>query len=213
MKSEFIFGLFLGVFGYIFFMSFSSSSLVISNLNLKKTLDYQYQEIAFDTKYLVDRTLDPLEELIAVPGAKGYSAIYENSSESVIVEEPTTLEIKVGPIESFTGWLTGYGPDCEGCIGIVSCAPYPDVRNGNIYFEDDKYGTLRIVAADPSIPCGTVVAISNTRLSEEPILAIVLDRGYAVKGVHMDLLYNSSYEARVVGSEKNIEYDILRRGW
>ena len=36
----------------------------------------------------------------------------------------------------FTGTLTGYGPDCEGCIGVVYCKPHPNVQNGNIYYED-----------------------------------------------------------------------------
>ena len=35
----------------------------------------------------------------------------------------------------FTGTLTGYGPDCVGCSGIVACHPNPDVRDNNIYFK------------------------------------------------------------------------------
>ena len=53
----------------------------------------------------------------------------------------TKLVTNVGDIRAngpnnkikFVGTLTGYGPDCPGCGGIVACRPNQDVRNGNIY--------------------------------------------------------------------------------
>ena len=61
----------------------------------------------------------------------------------------------------FTGTLTGYGPDCPGCLGMVYCSPNPNVLNGNIYYNDKTYGKIRILAADYSIPCGSIVHIKN----------------------------------------------------
>lgn len=117
-----------------------------------------------------------------------------------------------GPV-SFIGTITGYGPDCVGCGGRVGCPPRPDVRNGNIYFTDNEYGTIRIVATDKGIPCGSIVRISNFKFSSEPIIAIALDRGGAIVGNTMDLLYESEVDTVVVGRQRNIQFDIIRWGW
>jgi 3D (Asp-Asp-Asp) domain-containing protein len=114
---------------------------------------------------------------------------------------------------SFIGTLTGYGPDCVGCNGRVGCPPRQDVRNGNIYYEDAEYGKIRIVASDKKIPCGSIVRISNYSFINQSFLAIVLDRGGAIVGETMDLLYNSEAETVVVGRQYNIQFDIIRWGW
>lgn len=111
----------------------------------------------------------------------------------------------------FNGTMTGYGPDCVGCTGKVYCPPRNDVRNGNIYFDDYEYGRVRIVAADHSIPCGTMVKISGGRLTET-MTAIVLDRGGVIKGTLMDLLMESEYASNPVGRQ-NVTYEIVRWGW
>lgn len=120
-----------------------------------------------------------------------------------------------GPNEpvSFIGTMTGYGPDCVGCGGKTGCPPRQDVRNGNIYFNDNEYGTIRIVATDKSIPCGSIVRISNLTFSSTPIIAIALDRGGAIKGNTMDLLYASEKETKSIGRQRNIQFDIIRWGW
>lgn len=129
---------------------------------------------------------------------------------------PTFQEaIKNGSKEpvSFIGTMTGYGPDCVGCGGKTGCPPRQDVRNGNIYFTDNDYGTIRIVATDRSIPCGSIVRISNFTFSSDPIIAIALDRGGAIVGNTMDLLYASEQETKAIGRQKNIQFDIIRWGW
>lgn len=129
---------------------------------------------------------------------------------------PTFQEaILNGPNEpvSFIGTMTGYGPDCVGCGGKTGCPPRQDVRNGNIYFNDNEYGQIRIVATDRSIPCGSIVRISNLTFSSEPIIAIALDRGGAIVGNTMDLLYASEHETKSIGRQKNIQFDIIRWGW
>ena len=97
---------------------------------------------------------------------------------------------ELGPLQpiSFTGQMTAYRPNCKGCTGRVSCPPRQDVRNGNIYYEDQVYGKIRILAADPAIPCGTIVKITNVTFSQDEIIGIVLDRGGAIKGNIMDFL-------------------------
>lgn len=112
----------------------------------------------------------------------------------------------------FYGTMTGYGPDCEGCGGKVGCAPYTDVRN-TVYFNDSSYGQVRILASDPSIPCGTIVKFSNVTFTNEEITAIVLDRGGAIKGTLFDFLVESEKAAEVVGRQHNVRYEIQRWGW
>ena len=114
---------------------------------------------------------------------------------------------------SFTGQMTAYKANCVGCSGKVSCPPRQDVRNNNIYYEDSEYGTVRILAADPAIPCGTIVQISNVTFSNEAIIGIVLDRGGAIKGNIMDFLVAESDNMNIVGRQRNVQYEVIRWGW
>lgn len=114
---------------------------------------------------------------------------------------------------SFEGQMTAYKATCVGCTGKVSCPPRQDVRNDNIYYEDQEYGTIRILAADPAIPCGTIVQITNVSFSTEPIIGIVLDRGGAIKGNIMDFLVGENDDMDVVGRQRNVHYEVVRWGW
>ena len=104
---------------------------------------------------------------------------------------------------AFNGQMTAYKPTCVGCTGRVSCPPRQDVTNGNIWFNDNTYGKIRILAADPKIPCGTIVKITNVSFSSEPIIGIVLDRGGAIKGNIMDFLVSENDNMDIVGRQKN----------
>jgi len=114
----------------------------------------------------------------------------------------------------FNGTLTGYGPDCKGCLGMVYCKPNPNVLNGKIYYNDKTYGKLRILAADYSIPCGSIVKIENFKFIEgDSFYGIVLDRGSAIVGLTMDLLYPSEADTVIIGRQRNIHFTIERWGW
>ena len=113
----------------------------------------------------------------------------------------------------FVGTLTGYGPDCVGCSGIVGCFPYQNVTNGNIYYEDSTYGKIRILAADKNIPCGSIIKISNYDFIEGDFYGIVLDRGSAINGLTMDLLYESESETVKIGRTYEINFKIERWGF
>ena len=113
----------------------------------------------------------------------------------------------------FTGTLTGYGPDCVGCSGIVACSPNPNVKNNNIYYNDKEYGKIRILAADRSIPCGSIIKISNFSFIEDDFYGIVLDRGGAIVGLTMDLLYPSEKDTVIIGRQYDINFKIVRWGY
>ncbi len=108
--------------------------------------------------------------------------------------------------------MTGYSGYCTGCGGRTGCPPRQDVRNGNIYFQDQEYGKVNIVATDKKIPCGSIFEITNSTLGKK-VVAIALDRGGAIKGTKLDFLVNSEEEAdRKIGKQK-VTYKIVRWGW
>lgn len=142
---------------------------------------------------------------------------YDNRNQALQVREVSNMQEAAlyGPDMpiSFTGQMTAYNPICVGCTGKVYCPPRQDVTKGNIYFEDSTYGSIRILAADYAIPCGTIVKITNVSFSSEPIIGIVLDRGGAIKGNIMDFLVTETDDMNIVGRQRNVHYEILRWGW
>ena len=123
------------------------------------------------------------------------------------------ISIAASQAVSFPGMMTSYGPDCAGCGGHSACPPRQDFRNGNIYFNDSVYGQVRILATDSSIPCGTIVKVTNPGVSAEQFYAIALDRGGAIAGGKMDLLYETESAAASAGTQYNVTYEINRWGW
>ena len=152
-----------------------------------------------------------MERKVVQEGIDGL--VVEYNGVKVVVQKPQSEVIQVGEkfIETFTGSMTGYGPDCKGCGGKVGYGL--NVTNGNIYYEDAKYGKLRIIAADKKYPYGTVMRISNSNVLKEPTLAIVLDRGGAVKGSKIDLLFDSEKNIPRGTSQKGITIDVVRLGF
>lgn len=112
----------------------------------------------------------------------------------------------------FYGQLTAYTSTCKGCIGFTKSGY--DVRDGNIHYYDAEYGKLRIVAADSMIPLGSIVKITAHQLYDYTFMAIVLDRGKAINGDLLDLLFENEEEInKTMGRLNNVRYEILRCGW
>lgn len=134
-------------------------------------------------------------------------------------------------INSYTGTLTGYGPDCYGCgnwvtnkVSTASGYHIANIVDGNIEpaftitYNDSEYGEVRILAGDSTLPYKTIVRIIVP--NEEPIIGIVLDRGSTVGFENcrskngclttFDLLYETESSAR--GKINNVVFDILRIG-
>ena len=116
-------------------------------------------------------------------------------------------------LEKQVGTLAAYGPDCPGCSGRLGSGQ--NALNGNIYYNDAKYGKIRIVAGDSKYPYGSIVRIVNSRMGE-PFIAIVLDRGNGVglgKKFTFDLLCATQKEAAAFASSYNVSFEILRYGY
>lgn len=146
---------------------------------------------------------------------------YENMKEQM-AEDVTVPPKEVTPevtapdaLETFSGNMSGYGPyqDDDGSWHLFRTATGWDLRN-SIYYQDAKYGSLRIVASDTSIKKYSVVrcTLSNGTI----INAIVLDRGDKNIGrgkkFEFDLAYKSATEAWQNGVLKNVKFEILRDG-
>lgn len=112
--------------------------------------------------------------------------------------------------DTFTGDLTGYVYNCPLCNGTLGCMRSYDITDGKTTYNDATYGEVRIVASSKNLPCGSIVRFNVGKLSSEPILAIVLDRG--VRGNSLDLLSKDVEYALNLGRIV-ITYDVLRVGY
>lgn len=112
--------------------------------------------------------------------------------------------------DTYVGHLTGYVANCPLCTGYLACNNQ-NVLDGTEYYHDKEYGDVRIVASSRNLACGTVIRFNQSRISDEPIIAIVLDRG--VLGTSLDLLTSShDYAVKTIG-RSTVEYDVLRESW
>lgn len=112
--------------------------------------------------------------------------------------------------DTYTGDLTGYVFNCPLCNGTLGCKRSYDITDGKTTYPDETYGNVRIVASSSILPCGTIVRFASSKISEEPVIAIVLDRG--VRGNALDLLSKDLDYALTLGRSV-ITYDVLREGW
>lgn len=131
-------------------------------------------------------------------------------------------------IDTYTGTITAYGPDCVGCVSGLTSTGYKvgEVVNGvvqstTITYNDPQYGKVRILAAAPSkFPYGTIIRVTGTRTKGE-ILGIVLDTGGAMRDawrngeILIDLLFPSEHSQEIYdfGRQRNVTFEVLRYGF
>jgi len=138
-------------------------------------------------------------------------AIYINKEEEERRNEEALQYYLWGVLDSYTGDLTGYGAFCPLCTGHLACMSSLDLSNGRTTYMDKTYGEVNIVASSKNLPCGTIIRFNSKRISDQPTLAIVLDRG--VLGNDIDYLSPSEeYASKYIG-RSSITYDVLRFGW
>lgn len=216
----------------------NDKSVIVNNNNFNKMADktlflfnsLENKKDDVDSSVVVELTsIDKVEEPKVEENVE-----QETVKEEVKEESPKKEETNVTPLnpdfsdrvalETFTGSLTGYGPDCYGCGGKTSTGY--DLRE-NIYYEDAEYGTIRIVAADKYFPFYSIIRISNVP-GMEPFIAIVLDRGGDVgwyrssetgeimfnsqKGTLFDLAFTTEKDPNILGKTNNVKFEVLRSG-
>lgn len=214
------------VVGLFLFVSFtgqkeSEKVVVVENTNLVKMADSVSELFLSQVPTIEEVDLDEevVEELIS---SEEKEKVVEPVVEEVVEETPVVEEVvPVTPevtytdtsgytvYNTYTGTLTGYGPNCSGCSGYTASGYNV---NNTVTYTDSTFGEVRIVAADPSIPLYSIVRINNIP-SLGTVTAIVLDRGGNVgfgRGTLFDLLFASESEAIPMSS--NITFDMLRIG-
>lgn len=199
-------------------------SVVVNNNNFNKMADktlflfnsLENKDEEADSSVVVELTsIDKVEE------PKVEENVKQETVKEEVKEESPKEETNVTPLEpdfsdrtaleTFTGSLTGYGPDCYGCGGKTSTGYN---LNDSVYYEDNEYGTVRIVAADKYFPFYSIVRISNVP-GMDSFLAIVLDRGGNVgfnKGTLFDLAFATEKDPNILGKTNNVKFEILRSG-
>lgn len=140
-----------------------------------------------------------------------------------ILEKPIDKVIRKGGVSdgtTFTGRLTTYGGDCTGCSGGssagASLSPRTGVNGSNTPFLTYKGKKYYCLAADRSIPFGTVIKISNHNLGlSGTIYGIVVDRGGAIKGNKIDIFKGSERGGATYfggGTSYNTKFEIVSIG-
>lgn len=136
---------------------------------------------------------------------------YVYASNEIIIDDELGDEVVDDVLEIQLGKLSRYGPDCYLCTGYLAYGLY--VGSDTIYYNDNYYGNVRILAGDKSYPFGTIVRVSYDM---ESFLGIVLDRGGSIgfNGKALfDLLYPNEYLANKDGVNYNTKFEILRYGF
>lgn len=157
-----------------------------------------------------------------------YRVTYHNGKEtsrelinSEVITPASDTIIETGIVQPgayFTGRLTTYGGDCVGCNASSSAgiklSPITGVQDSNspkLTYNGRSYYCL---AADPSIPLGTIIEITNHNLSiESTAYGIVVDRGGAIKGNKIDI-FNGTEAGKYFsgGTSKDAQFKIISVG-
>ena len=140
---------------------------------------------------------------------------------STVIVPATDTIIETGTVQPgayFTGRLTTYGGDCAGGNGTsstgIKLSPITGVQGSNspkLTYNGRSYYCL---AADPSIPFGTIIEISNHNLSiESTAYGIVVDRGGAIKGNKIDI-FNGTEAGKYFtgGTSSDTQFKIISVG-
>lgn len=199
--------------------------IVIENKIYDKAEPVMSTVVEYDTVVKYNNKLPSDKQNVIVEGKNGLNYQDEIGNEMVLTETVNeVIEIGTGAKSTYTGKTTGYGADCVGCSGTVSCKTregvYHNLKTDGEYYYDNQYGEVRILAANLSMfKCGTIVEIDNGTL--EPFLGIVLDTGSGMINswnnygiVHFDIAHITETDPVVYqATSRNANFNVQRWGW
>lgn len=114
-------------------------------------------------------------------------------------------------LDTYSGDLTGYVYNCPLCTGRLACMSKLDLSNGLTTYYDKDYGEVRIIAASKNLKCGSIIRFDSKRVSDAPVVGIVLDRG--MLGSDIDILVEDIDVAIKNIGRSFVTYDVLRSGY
>ena len=214
-------------FAFLFLTSTSfagiafSRTIIVSNDSFDKSSTLSVVPISYDVETRYSDDLLYGEEKVVQEGIDGYAL-----ESGTVVVEPTNkiIEVGRGPISISYGSTTGYGANCVGCSGNVACSTEYGTHNlirDGVYYNDSKYGKVRIVAADNSkFSCGTIIEVDNGIM--DPFMAIVMDTGGAMRdawssgNILIDIAFsyeNSDGINNATNRSGNVKFKVYRNGW
>ena len=145
----------------------------------------------------------------------GEVEVFESVNEEVV--------IGTGPEADYVGKLTGYGPDCYGCTGLLYCPDSDGVYHyltndiESTFFNDKEYGKVHILASDPTLfPCGTIIHVVNDNLD---IIGVCMDTGIAMRNawrLYGNVLIDLAFTGESITghiTNNNTKFTVLRWGW
>ena len=203
----------------------SEEKIEVDNTNQTKNTVTQITNLTHETKTIYNKSMPKDTKVTKTEGHDGLAYTDDQNKTIEVIEqpEPAIIEVGTGEEGKFVGKMTGYGADCAGCSGTLSCktkqGSYWNLRTNGENYTDDTYGKVRIIAAALSkFPCGTIIEVKNPNLGT--FNAIVLDTGGAMRTawnngiVHMDLAYISETSSGInLSTSSNVEYNVKRWGW
>lgn len=163
---------------------------------------------------------DGVQSSLKLLAQKSQAAQYEEDTPIQNEQEEPTQEDSTPVLDEYQIRATLYGVDCYGCnvredgsgntaTGVQLHPTWGVQQSNGEWLEGLTYDGYYIIAMDPSIPFYSIVEISNHGLSgmgfspDQPIKCMVLDRGGAIYGNHIDLY---------VGSENYIDTQVFWDG-
>lgn len=147
------------------------------------------EQAAVETAYVDDKLPAPKPVIRAEPKVQPVST---GKTVQPAKQAPKPVAKPKPQPKVYTYEATFYTASCRGCSGTTAMGV--DVRNTT------QYKGYRVVAADRSIPFGTIMRI--TLAGGTVINAIVADRGGGIKGKRLDVLVASYDEAIRLGRQQ-----------
>lgn len=206
-------------FAFIFYGNSNDENITINNSNFDKMADKTL--ILFKKEEIIINSINN-DIIVPLDNESENNEKIENNSNVEVTEEKNSddsgLFYDKEILRTEVGNLTGYGPDCAGCSGITSTGHnlYED-----IYYDDNEYGSVRILAADGIFPFYSIFRVSGIS-GMDPFIAIVLDRGSTV-GIEncrssqgcltmFDLAFATESDPNIIGKTANVTFELLRNG-
>ena len=222
---------FIGLFLIIIVGIMNSGSLIsekkieVTNINRTKNGKALIKKLEYETHETYNSSLPKGTVVTKEEGHTGLAYVNEKEETVEVIESPKNAEIEIGTGDAanYVGKMTGYGADCVGCSGNLSCR----TKNGGThnlytdgeYYNDAEYGTVRILAAAlDKFPCGTMIKVENENLGT--FYAIVLDTGGAMRNawrngtILMDLAFKTETDPAIhLATSSNTKYNVQRWGY
>ena len=203
----------------------SEKKIEVISLNQTKKQVASVKSLKYETVKTYNSSLPKGKVVTKEEGQNGLAYVNEKEETIEIIESPVNAQIEIGTGEEadYVGKMTGYGADCAGCSGILSCKTkegnYHNLYTDGMYYNDEEYGSVRILAAAlDKFPCGTLIKVENENLGT--FNAIVLDTGGAMRNawsngiVLMDLAFKSEQDPAIhLATSSNTKYSVQRWGY